>query len=82
MIRALYIFGSRARGDNRPDSDLDLAFDLEEHYGNQLSELVSNADAWRGELARLTGLLIEDLVLSTDPEASERVLIFRREGAG
>ena len=82
MIRALYIFGSRARGDNRPDSDLDLAFDLWERYGNQLSELVSNADAWRGELARLTGLRIKDLILSSDPEASERVLIFRREGAG
>jgi predicted nucleotidyltransferase len=72
-------FGSRARGDNRPDSDLDLAFDLD---GIQLSELVSNADAWRGELARLTGLRIKDLILSSDPEASERLLIFGREGAG
>jgi len=81
-VRALYVFGSRARGNNRPDSDLDLAFDLEERYGNQLSELVSNADAWRGELAGLTGLRIKDLILSSDPEASERLLIFRREGAG
>ena len=81
-VRALYVFGSRARGNNRPDSDLDLAFNLEERYGNQLSELVSNADAWRGELAGLTGLRIKDLILSLDPEASERLLIFRREGAG
>lgn len=27
-LDALYLFGSRARGDHRPDSDVDLAFDL------------------------------------------------------
>ena len=27
-ICALYLFGSRARGDARPDSDIDLAFDI------------------------------------------------------
>jgi hypothetical protein len=75
-------FGSRVRSDNRPDLDLDLAFDLDERYGNQLFELVSNADAWRGELAGLTGFRIKDLILSSDPQASERVLIFRREDTG
>jgi predicted nucleotidyltransferase len=25
LIRRIYLFGSRARGDNRPDSDIDLA---------------------------------------------------------
>ena len=27
-VGALYLFGSRARGDHRPDSDVDLAFDV------------------------------------------------------
>lgn len=27
-LGALYLFGSRARGEERPDSDVDLAFDL------------------------------------------------------
>lgn len=27
------VFGSRARGDNRPDSDLDLLVKLQEHIG-------------------------------------------------
>ncbi len=27
-IAALYLFGSEARGDARPDSDIDLAFDV------------------------------------------------------
>lgn len=29
-IAALYLFGSRARGDHRADSDLDLAFEVSE----------------------------------------------------
>ncbi|WP_375392528.1 nucleotidyltransferase family protein [uncultured Sphingomonas sp.] len=29
-LDALYLFGSRARGDARPDSDVDLAYDLTE----------------------------------------------------
>jgi predicted nucleotidyltransferase len=28
-LRALYLFGSRARGDHRPDSDLDIAVFLD-----------------------------------------------------
>lgn len=27
-VGALYLFGSRARGDHRPDSDIDLLFDV------------------------------------------------------
>ena len=40
-LAALYVFGSRARGDHRPDSDLDLAVILR----NAPSSLAHAADA-------------------------------------
>jgi len=35
---AVYLFGSRARGDHRPDSDADVAVFLREGQGNPLDE--------------------------------------------
>jgi predicted nucleotidyltransferase len=40
-IRALYVFGSYARGEATPDSDLDLAVDL----AGDDAELISNSRA-------------------------------------
>lgn len=40
-LAALYVFGSRARGDHRPDSDLDLAVVLR----NASSSLANDDDA-------------------------------------
>lgn len=34
-IRAVYLFGSRARGDNQPDSDIDLAVRLHQAAGDE-----------------------------------------------
>jgi uncharacterized protein len=52
----LYIFGSRARGDNRPDSDLDLFIDFD---ANEKIPLASKLIAFEGELIRDTGLAVE-----------------------
>lgn len=77
-IAALYVFGSYARGEARPDSDLDLAFDFVD-VDNPLSELIVNAGAWKVELGRLTGLVVKDLYLSTDAAVrGAKVLVFRR----
>lgn len=35
----LYIFGSRARGDNRPDSDIDVLIDYDPSSGFSIVEL-------------------------------------------
>lgn len=60
-VIALHIFGSRARGAARPDSDLDLAFDLMPADGEDLAELIQNAAKWKAELSALTGLQVKDL---------------------
>lgn len=56
-LGALYLFGSRARGDHRPDSDIDLLF-----------EIAPEADArfslW--DKAGLLGLLKEELETEVD----------------
>lgn len=36
-LGALYLFGSRARGDHRPDSDIDLAFEVGDDAGETFS---------------------------------------------
>jgi len=69
-ILALFVFGSRARGDARPDSDLDLAFELDESRESQLTVLVVNREQWQRELSALTGLVVRDLYLWGDPEVT------------
>jgi predicted nucleotidyltransferase len=77
-IKALYVFGSYARGEARPDSDLDLAFDFID-MDEALAELIDNAAAWKAEVRQLTSITVKDVYLSTDKVAQgTRVLIFGR----
>ena len=78
-IKALYVFGSRAKGSAGPDSDLDLAFDFVDGVDNELAELIENAADWKAEVTKLTGIQVNDVYLSGDPIVGpKRVLVFRR----
>jgi predicted nucleotidyltransferase len=79
-VLALFVFGSGARGDARPDSDLDLAFELDDTRESQLTVLVVNHEQWQRELSVLTGLVVRDLYLWGDPEVTGPVRqIYGRE---
>ena len=58
-IKALYVFGSYARGAAQPDSDLDLAFDSI-GVDEADAELICNAKTWKTELTGLTGITVKD----------------------
>lgn len=78
-ISAVYVFGSFARGEATPDSDLDLAFAFTD-VDNPLSELIENATAWKRELTAVTGIEVKDLRLHDDAIvlAAPSVQIYRR----
>ncbi len=68
-IRKLVVYGSRARGDAVPDSDLDVFIELPEltpDLRRQISEI-----AWEISLAK--GLVISTFVVSTDAVQSSHL---------
>lgn len=84
-IEAVWLFGSRARGDNRPESDIDLAvvtptelhwIDNHRGYREELLVLSSKADLnwWQPELKDCPRL---DKAIGADG-----VLLYQREGLG
>lgn len=78
-IKAVYVFGSYARGEATSGSDLDLAFEFMDS-DDGLSELITNARAWKAELSRLTGIIVKDLCLSIDkPAQGIRLKVFSRD---
>ena len=56
--------------DARPDSDLDLAIELDESRETPLTVLVVNRAQWQQELSALTGLVVRDLYLWDDRPVS------------
>lgn len=59
LVGKLFIFGSRARGDHRPDSDIDIAIELDMSAdvgvddSGGLATWMFEADGWEKELASL-----------------------------
>lgn len=84
-LRSLYLFGSRARGDHRPDSDIDIAVYLDE-APDPLGEQLDLID--RGyDIVLDTGVNIQPWVFAqaslSDPahhRAAHLVSAIRREG--
>ena len=74
-VAKLELFGSRARGDARPDSDVDLLVTFEEGYTPGL-EFVELAEALEAVVGRPIDLLVrEDAELDRNP--IRRQAIFR-----
>lgn len=79
-ILGLYVFGSRARGEAKPSSDLDLAVELDNSRESQLTVLIVNSARWKDELHVATGLVVKDLYLRGDEQVTGVVKeIYRRE---
>jgi predicted nucleotidyltransferase len=72
-IVTLYVFGSRARGTARPDSDLDLAVEVSGSFG-PLVKFVLSRVRWIEEL-----LASKDLeLIEVSKSVKDPVKIFRR----
>ena len=58
LLRRLWVYGSRVKGTHRPDSDLDIAFEIERLPDTAAVDGFRELTLprWRSELVRLTGL--------------------------
>ncbi|MEO5369595.1 MAG: nucleotidyltransferase domain-containing protein [Magnetococcus sp. DMHC-1] len=66
--KKIILFGSRARGDNNPDSDVDLMVITHETYGLHNSRRQASARLW----LLLTDVLVaKDIVLCSDTEVEQ-----------
>jgi predicted nucleotidyltransferase len=76
-IAEIWLFGSRARGDHRPESDVDLAIWLPGDKGQALGLYLAKADGWLAELRVATGMKTDLEILGFCDELDE---IVHREG--
>jgi predicted nucleotidyltransferase len=67
-IKAIYVFGSRFRGNARADSDLDLSIELNSPADALLADFIIAAKGWRAELSALLGCRV-DLQLANQKES-------------
>ena len=65
LVNRLWVFGSRVRGDHRPDSDLDVAIELDLSAAKGADDSGGfatwsfNTDGWLQELEQLLGLKVD-----------------------
>ena len=59
LIKAVYVFGSYAKGTQRPGSDLDVALRLELPTDEAFTELVWNRRRWSEQLTAAVGVPVE-----------------------
>jgi len=81
-VRLAVLFGSRARGDERPDSDVDLLVELEEDTVSKRVELVDRLEATLGLPVQVVtvGVARRAPVLLADAIEDGRVLVDRSGG--
>lgn len=60
-IAEVWLFGSRARGEQRPDSDLDLAIVVSAPDEDEVTEWAFNAQRWRRRLSAALPWVAVDL---------------------
>ena len=60
-VRRVWVFGSRAQGTHRPDSDLDIAVELEPVADSEETLLVwlANSERWRTQLQERISLPVD-----------------------
>lgn len=80
-VREVWLFGSRQHGDEKEDSDLDLAITLmppNDNHDWALGNYTALGDDWQRELAQIVGRPVDLTLLS--PEISPQPhLLWRRE---
>ena len=78
-VERIFLFGSRARGDSTPESDIDLRVDKGRVKGFAIGGLYEElSEAFQTELDLLTtGSLDEDFLQKIEPE---EVLLYDQQG--
>jgi predicted nucleotidyltransferase len=73
-ISKLWLFGSRARGDHRPDSDFDFAIELMPKAGSTdwaFFDFIQNAGEWKNVLRHIVGTEVSLVPVRDDLKQGE-----------